>query len=98
MLPAALRVNRDVRRSELARLWSLVDSHPVADEKEAADRFISHIDELTHRIGIPARLSQIGVGRDQVPALVKGSRGNSMDGNPRDVGDEELRDLLERLL
>ncbi len=92
MLPAALRVNRDVRRSELARLWSLVDSHPVADEKEAADRFISHIDELTHRIGIPARLSQIGVGRDQVPALVKGSRGNSMDGNPRDVSDAELRD------
>ena len=98
MLPAALRVNRDVRRSELARLWSLVDSHPVTDEKEAADRFIAHIDELTHRIGIPARLSQIGVGRDQVPALVKGSRGNSMDGNPRDVGDEELRELLEGLL
>jgi alcohol dehydrogenase class IV len=98
MLPAALRVNREVRQSELARLWSLVDPQAVADEKEAADRFIAHIDELTHRIGIPARLSQIGVQRDQIPALVKGSRGNSMDGNPRDLGDEELGRLLIEML
>jgi alcohol dehydrogenase class IV len=98
MLPAALRVNREVRQSELARLWSLVDSQVVADEKEAADRFIAHIDELTHRIGIPARLSHIGVRRDQIPALVKGSRGNSMDGNPRNVGDEELGRLFIEML
>jgi alcohol dehydrogenase class IV len=98
MLPAALRVNREVRQSELARLWSLVDSQAAADEKEAADRFIAHIDELTRRIGIPSRVSEIGVNRDQIPALAKGSRGNSMDGNPRDVSDDELRDLLERLL
>jgi alcohol dehydrogenase class IV len=98
MLPAALRVNREVRQSELARLWSLVNPQAVVDEKEEADRFIEHIDELTHRIGIPARLSQIGVKRDQIPALVKGSRGNSMDGNPRDLGDEELGRLLIEML
>jgi alcohol dehydrogenase class IV len=98
MLPTALRVNREVRQSELARLWSLVDPQAVADEKEAADRFIGYIDELTRGIGIPARLSQIGVRSDQLPALVKGSRGNSLDGNPREVSDAELRDLLERLL
>jgi alcohol dehydrogenase class IV len=98
MLPAALRVNREVRQSELARLWSLVDSPAAADENEAADRFIAHIDDLTHRIGIPTRLTQIGVALDQIPGLVKGSRGNSMDGNPRELSDLELRDLLERLL
>ena len=33
MLPAALRMNRDVRRSEMARLWSLVDSQPAGGRK-----------------------------------------------------------------
>ncbi len=98
MLPAALRINRDVRRKEIARLWSLVNDQSLVDEDEAADRFIARIDELARRIGVPARLSQIGVVPDQIPALVKGSRGNSMDGNPRDVSDEELSGLLEKML
>jgi alcohol dehydrogenase class IV len=98
MLPAALRINREVRRSAIARLWTLLNDPRRVDEDQAADRFIARIDELVHRIGIPSRLSQIGVLHDQIPALVKGSRGNSMDGNPRDVSDEELGRLLEEML
>jgi alcohol dehydrogenase class IV len=98
MLPAALRINREVRRNEIARLWTLLNDARLVDEDQAADRFIARIDELAHRIGIPSRLSQIGVLDDQIPALVKGSRGNSMDGNPRDVTDEELGRLLEEML
>ena len=98
MLPAALRINRVVRRKEIARLWSLVEAQSRVDEDEAAERFIAHIEELACRIGVPSRLSRIGVLPDQIPALVQGSRGNSMDGNPRDVSDEELRRLLEEML
>jgi alcohol dehydrogenase class IV len=98
MLPAALRVNRDVRQKEIARLWYLVTDENTVGEAAAADRFIARIDNVTRRIGIPSRLSQIGVAREQIPALVKGSRGNSLDGNPRDVSDEELGGLLERMM
>jgi alcohol dehydrogenase class IV len=98
MLPAALRINRDVRRNEIARLWSLVNDHSLVDEDKAADLFIARIDGLARRIGVPSRLSQIGVVPDQIPALVKGSRGNSMDGNPREVSDDELGRLLEEML
>jgi alcohol dehydrogenase class IV len=98
MLPAALRINRVVRRKEIARLWSLVEPQSRVDEDEAAERFIAHIEELAGRIGVPSRLSRIGVLPEQIPALVQGSRGNSMDGNPRDVSDEELRRLLEEML
>ena len=98
MLPAALRVNRDVRLPEMARLSRLESAQPAIDEGPSADRFIARIEDLTKRIGIPSRLSEIGVQFDQIPALVKGSRGNSMDGNPRAVSDEELTRLLEGLL
>lgn len=98
MLPAALRVNRDVRLAEFARLADLDSDSRSTDDGEAADRFIARIEGLTKRIGIPARLSEIGVRPDQIPALVKGSRGNSMDGNPREVSDAELSNLLTAML
>jgi alcohol dehydrogenase class IV len=98
MLPTALRVNRDVRRSELARLWALVQPGSPLPESDAAERFIQHIERIARNIGIPPRLSAVGVERPMIPALVKGSRGNSMDGNPRDVSDEELTKLLEAML
>jgi alcohol dehydrogenase class IV len=98
MLPTALRVNRDVRLTEIARLSRLESDDCSQDDVAAADRFIARIDDLTKRIRIPSRLSALGVRPDQIPAIVKGSRGNSMDGNPRDVSDTELSSLLSSML
>jgi alcohol dehydrogenase class IV len=98
MLPAALRANRDVRRADLARLGTLLGTVPSDSDEVAAGRFIDSIDALARRIGIPARLSAIGVQRSDLPALVRASRGSSMDGNPRQLDDEELGGLLEAML
>jgi alcohol dehydrogenase class IV len=98
MLPTALRVNKDVRRAEIARLWTLVDGQSRLSEADAAEQFVQHIEGIARRIGIPPRLSALGVDRSAIPALVQSSRGNSMDGNPRDVDDMELAALLEELL
>jgi alcohol dehydrogenase class IV len=98
MLATALRVNRNVRCSELARLWCLVHPGARLAERDAADRFIQHVEAIARRIGIPSRLSALRVGPSDIPALVKSSRGNSMDCNPRDVSDDELTKLLEAML
>jgi alcohol dehydrogenase class IV len=98
MLPAALRINRQARLAEIAGLWSLVDDSAEISDEEAAERFIAHIEAIAGRIGIPQRLSALGVSQEQIPALVAGSHGNSLDGNPRAVSDEELRTLLEEML
>ena len=110
MLPVAMRVNRDVRTAELARLGLLM-THPDSStahepdpvpsksaEQRNADAAIDVIDSLCHRIGIPQRLSEIGVTRRQLPAIVKSSRGNSMSGNPRELSDDELGKVLEEML
>jgi len=98
MLPTALRVNREVRRAELARLWTLVDAQSRLGDADAAERFTQHIEGIVRQIGIPPRLSALGVERSTIPAIVKGSRGSSMDGNPREISDEELTRLLEAML
>ena len=78
--------------------WSVVFGVVVllAAALFAATHFLGVIRVLNERLGIPQRLSLLGVTRSQLPALAKSSRGNSMDGNPRDVSDTELLDALEQ--
>ena len=97
MLPTALRVNQHVCERELAELEHLYGRNDKTDYASAT-AFICRIEALCREIGIPSRLRDIGVTVDQLPSLVSGSRGNSMSGNPRDVSDDELLDLLNRIL
>ncbi len=99
MLPAALRVNREVRQAELARLAHLLFGQgPSTSPQQAVDVLIARIEELCDRVGVPRRLGDVGVRPEQIPALVKSSRGSSMSGNPRELSDDELTELLEDLL
>jgi alcohol dehydrogenase class IV len=95
MLPTALRVNRSVAEeslAELARSARLTDSTSAG---VAADALLAQVELVGCRIGIPTRLSELGVRVEQIPALVRDSRGNSMDGNPRALSDDELTHILE---
>lgn len=96
MLPAALHLNLPVRTRELADLERLFDPE-VGIDPVAANAFVDRIESLCETLNIPARLRDIGVRHDQLAALVPGSRGNSMSGNPRDVSDHKLAEILEEM-
>jgi alcohol dehydrogenase class IV len=99
LLPVALRVNREVRQQELSRLAHLLFGcgHSTPPE-EAVDVLIREIEALCDRVGVPRRLSELGVRPEQIPALVRDSRGSSMSGNPRELTDQELTTFLEEIL
>jgi alcohol dehydrogenase class IV len=104
MVTAALRANREVASAELAALERAVEcpsqasDSPQANDELAADAFVARIDTVARAIGIPRRLSEIGVQAEQIPTLVAQSRGNSMSGNPRDVSDDELTEILTKMM
>jgi alcohol dehydrogenase class IV len=108
MLPVALEINREIAQKDLAaRGWFYefklhdVEGLPNVERPrtlESGCEFLEAvIRTLNERFGIPKRLSELGVAREQLPAIAKSSRGNSMDGNPRDVSDDELLATLERI-
>jgi len=97
LLPTAMRFNRDARPFEFAKLGRLFGSTSNRDDV-AAQFAVTFIEELCLEVGIPQRLSTLGITEQQLPAIVAGSRGNSMNGNPRDVSDDELLSLLHELL
>jgi alcohol dehydrogenase class IV len=99
MLPVALRVNREVCQEELARLCHVVFGRAAPTKPgDAAEYLIVKIEELCDRVKTSRCLSQIGVSTQQIPELVKSSRGSSMSGNPRDLSDDELTLILEQIL
>lgn len=98
MLPMALRINAEISKPKLPALASVLTGKHVDDPDVAAKACLETIETLADEIGIPKRLSQIGVRSEQIPDLVKSSRGNSMSGNPRDVSDAELQTILEDML
>lgn len=98
MLPSALRANLACSQASLARLARHALGLTEADDGAAAERLVEHVVDLCRRLKVPSRLSEIGVRPDQVEALVVGSHGNSLNGNPRPIADDELRSLLTAML
>jgi alcohol dehydrogenase class IV len=95
MLPLAMRVNSQVCQADMARLARLVLPRGMArSPKKLVDQWIDVIEKLCDRVRVPLRLSALGVTAEQIPAIVKSSRGSSMSGNPRDLTDQELTELL----
>ncbi len=99
MLPTALRVNREAREEELARLSHvLFGANSRRSPGEAVERLIAEIEQLCDRVGVPRRLSEVGVEPEQIPAIARDSFGNSMRGNPVELTEPQVADILRGLL
>jgi alcohol dehydrogenase class IV len=98
MLPVALRVNREVAEKPLAELAHGTLPIGSMSDAEAADALLERIDGLCAHLKVPTKLAQVGVTPSQLDDLVQGARGNSMNGNPRQLDDAELRAILEARL
>jgi alcohol dehydrogenase class IV len=100
MLPVALEVNWHHCDAQLVALGChcLGFTEGLTNSSEIADAFIDHVTNITAQVGIPHRLRDIGVEPEQLADIVQSSRGNSMSGNPRELSDDELYQILEDLL
>jgi alcohol dehydrogenase class IV len=98
MLPTALRLNRAVVADDFAMLERAIDPGASSDDAVAADAFVDRIERLCKIAGLPARLSDLGVGAEQLDWLAENSGGASMRGNPVQLPTPKLRSLLAALL
>jgi alcohol dehydrogenase class IV len=101
-LPHVIRFNAEGggaiadRYRDIGQLFGLETG---GSDAEAGDALATHITELVGRIGLPTRLSQVGVPESGIPALVEGAMGDGTTLlNPREVGEEEYAELYRRAL
>jgi alcohol dehydrogenase class IV len=76
-------------------IGELFDIH----EPEIGEALAAHITELTARLGLPTRLSQVGVPEDGIPTLVEGAMGDGTTLlNPREMGEGDYAALYRAAL
>lgn len=97
MLPCALRVNAEVVPQRVARVGELLAGRTMS-QSEAITTAIELTEQLLERFRIPRNLAALGCDKEHLKPLVQLSRGNSMNGNPRDLSDDELNRILEAML
>jgi maleylacetate reductase len=87
VLPHAVRFNADAVPDEVRRIGEAIG---------APDDPAGAIADLVERLGLPSRLSDVGVGADDLDAIARMAPGNrNVAGNPRPVGEQDARAILE---
>jgi alcohol dehydrogenase class IV len=98
MLPVALAVNGPDCGEAMIPLAEALTGQRHDDASSAVAAVGQQMDRWCEAMRIPRRLRELGVTADDLPALVRGSRGNSMNGNPRELSDDALHQILEQWL
>ena len=76
-------------------IGELFDVH----DAEVGDALAAHLTELSRRLGLPTRLSEVGVPESGIPALVEGALGDGTTLlNPREMGEDDYAELYRRAL
>jgi alcohol dehydrogenase class IV len=72
LLPHVMRYNLSLRKREFARVAKLLGEEVSAlPEDQAAERAVLAVEKLNRAIGIPSRLSELGVRREQIPGFAE---------------------------
>ena len=101
-LPHVIRFNAaggaDIadRYRDIAELFGVESGGPG---EAVGDALAAHLTELTARLGLPTRLSEVGVPESGIPALVEGAMGDGTTLlNPRETVGGGLRAPLPAAL
>lgn len=73
------------------------DVHGLSQQR-AAEQAVEFVKHLSRDIGIPACLSGLGVGENDLPMLARESHGSSLSGNPVEASDGDLVEILRKAL
>ena len=98
MLPITLRTNAAVCANRYAKLSHLLFGfdQTISDET-ATNRLIDRIEQLCRGFGLPMRLSDCGIDETLIPAIARNSKGNSMSGNPKELNESEIEQILRTI-
>jgi alcohol dehydrogenase class IV len=101
-LPHVIRFNAEGgpeiadRYRDLAELLGLEGGGPDAEVGEA---LAAHVSDLVARLGLPTRLSEVGVPEEGIPSLVEGAMGDGTTLlNPRELTEQDYEQLFKQAL
>jgi len=100
LLPYVMKFNRPDCESRLADLGRAMGfAHDLTPDGEAADAFVAGLVQLSARVGIPLKLSEVGVTDEFIPQMAKdAAESHNAKVNPRIPTVEEVEALYRQAL
>ncbi|HEY2415303.1 MAG TPA: iron-containing alcohol dehydrogenase [Pirellulaceae bacterium] len=99
LLPFVMRYNLPIRKAAFAKIAALLGENVNGlSEDVAAERAVVAVERIRAAIGIPRRLRDLGVRREQLPIFAEKAFAikRLMDTNPRQPTQADLLEILER--
>lgn len=101
LLPTVMAFNKEYtgeKYREIAKVLEIKDAETMLLD-EVRDRAVEAIQKLSTDVGIPSTISELGVRKEDLPAIAKDALNDvCTPGNPREVTIEEIISLYESLL
>jgi alcohol dehydrogenase class IV len=98
LLPYVMEYNLPVVAKRLAKIaQSLGEDISILSETENAQRAVDKVKDLLTQAGIKSNLYEWEIKKDNFSQLIKGSKGGSLNNNPRNASDEDLIELLYKI-
>ncbi len=97
MLPHVMRFNRSANVKKFAKIAELMgEDTSKLDIDEASETSVVAVRNLMEDVGMPMTLREVGVLREDFPALVElALQVSKTSGNPREASAQQLRQLYE---
>ncbi len=99
LLPFVMRYNLPLRRAAFAKIAAMLGANASGlSEDAAAERAIAAVERIRAEIGIPQRLRDLGVRREQLPIFAEKAFAikRLMNTNPRQPTEADLLEILEQ--
>jgi len=98
ILPHVMEFNLSANVKKFAKISELMGEDVKGlDVNKASKKSVSAVKELSRDIGLPQTLREVGVKREDFPALVEMTfKWANESGNPREVSKKQLRELYEK--
>jgi alcohol dehydrogenase class IV len=98
-LPHVIRFNAEGGADIADRYGDIAEVLGLESGPGVGEALAEHVTELVARLGLPTRLSEVGVPEAGIPQLVEGAMGDGTTLlNPREAGEEDYAALYRRAL
>ena len=99
LLPSVMKFNAEACPLRYAEVAIALDCQPEKDIRETAQRGVDFIYRLAEAVGIPKKLSDLGIPQSAVDGMAKAAMQvqRLLKNNPREVTEQDVRDIYNSL-
>ena len=99
LLPSVMKFNRPAALKRYAEVAIALGCDPEKDDNETAQRGVDFIYQLAEAVGIPKKLTDLGIPQTAVDGMAKAAMEvqRLLKNNPREVTEQDARDIYNSL-